>query len=219
LEEKRNSVRHFEEAQALLIELVLRVFVAFAKEGYKLGVQNEMSVEELESECTRFLMTYALETGLLDDVLSVPTRSDAPIPIDVRRKIESSDEWKTYRRLLQLVAEVQAEEEEDSVGPLASTPTEGEPPAPATGVISESGGDVRGAVNIQAAAERATRRQAVVMPILANKRWKRGRLATEAGLGKNSVYEYLDGTRAKISIENRKALADALDVAPEEIPD
>jgi hypothetical protein len=71
----------------------------------------------------------------------------------------------------------------------------------------------------QTAAERAARRQAVVMPILATKRWRPGRLAKEAGLGKNSVYQYLDGTRIKITNENRKALADALNLELEQLPD
>lgn len=66
---------------------------------------------------------------------------------------------------------------------------------------------------------RAAKRQRFVNPILEGKRWKPGRLATEAGIGKNSVYEYLDGTRAKITEENRQALADALGVRPEELPE
>jgi pyruvate/2-oxoglutarate dehydrogenase complex dihydrolipoamide acyltransferase (E2) component len=70
-----------------------------------------------------------------------------------------------------------------------------------------------------AVAERAARRQAVVNPILKLKRWKRGRLAAKAGLGKNSVYKYLDGTRVRITDENREALAGALDLKPEQIPD
>lgn len=75
------------------------------------------------------------------------------------------------------------------------------------------------AVDTQARDERAARRQAVVMPILRNKRWKMGRLATNAGVGKNSVYEYLDGTTGKITHENREAIAAALGLKPEQIPD
>lgn len=67
-------------------------------------------------------------------------------------------------------------------------------------------------------AARAASRQAVVFPILQRKRWKRGRLATEAGLGKNSVYQYLDGTRSKITAQNRKAMAEALDLSEEQLP-
>ena len=70
----------------------------------------------------------------------------------------------------------------------------------------------------EAIAERAARRQAVVDPILKERRWKHGRLATEAGLGKNSVYEYLDGTRVQITAENRKAIAEALGLRPDELP-
>ncbi len=67
--------------------------------------------------------------------------------------------------------------------------------------------------------ERAARRQAIVNPILQRKRWKPGRLGTEAGVSKNSVYQYLDGTRGKIKDENREAIAQALDLKPEQLPD
>jgi hypothetical protein len=65
---------------------------------------------------------------------------------------------------------------------------------------------------------RAAARQAVVMPILASKRWKRGRWATKAGVGKNSVYEYLDGRRT-LTDENRKAMAEALGLEPTDLPE
>jgi hypothetical protein len=66
-------------------------------------------------------------------------------------------------------------------------------------------------------AERARVRRAVVMPILKQKRWKRSKWATEAGVGKNSAYEYLDGKR-NLTDENREAMADALGLKPEELP-
>jgi len=72
--------------------------------------------------------------------------------------------------------------------------------------------------DLQVVAERAARRQAVVIPILANKRWAAGRLATEAGVGKNSVYEYLDGKRVTISDRNRQAIAEVLGLDPEQLP-
>ncbi len=68
-------------------------------------------------------------------------------------------------------------------------------------------------------AERSAIRQGVVNPILQRKRWKPGSLATKAGVGKNSVYQYLDGTRTKITDENRDAIAQALDLTPEQLPD
>ena len=58
----------------------------------------------------------------------------------------------------------------------------------------------------------------VVEPLLKQKRWTRGKWVTEAGVGKNSVYEYLDGKR-KLSAENRKAMAEALGVSPEQLPE
>jgi len=59
-------------------------------------------------------------------------------------------------------------------------------------------------------------RQAIVLPILKLKRWTRGRWATKAGVGKNSVYEYLKGTR-KLSDDNRKAMAGVLGLRPEQL--
>ena len=66
-------------------------------------------------------------------------------------------------------------------------------------------------------AERARIRQGVVMPILSKRRWKRGTWATEAGVGKNSVYQYLDGTR-NLTPENRRAMAEMIDLKPEDLP-
>jgi hypothetical protein len=62
-------------------------------------------------------------------------------------------------------------------------------------------------------AKKAAARQAIVMPILGLKGWSRGRWATEAGVGKNSVYEYLDGKR-QLSPENRRAMAEVLGLDP-----
>ena len=64
----------------------------------------------------------------------------------------------------------------------------------------------------------ATKRQSVVMPILKQKRWSRGKLVTESGVGKNSVYEYLDGKRNP-GYDNRKAMADALGLKIEDLPE
>lgn len=66
--------------------------------------------------------------------------------------------------------------------------------------------------------QRANRRKEIVMPILRSKNWKPGKWATRAGVGKNSVYEYLDGTRKFISDENRTALAETLGLPENELP-
>src|ERR1019366_385582 len=81
---------------------------------------------------------------------------------------------------------------------------------------------VKGALKVdnkQAVAERAVWRQAVVIPILAKKHWTQGRLATKAGVSKNSVYGYLNGTRFRISDENRTAIAETLGIEPHQLPD
>jgi hypothetical protein len=66
--------------------------------------------------------------------------------------------------------------------------------------------------------ECSTRRKAVVLPILKSKRWTRGKWATESGVGKNCVYEYLKGQR-KPTDKSRKAMAEVLGLQPEGLPE
>lgn len=61
-------------------------------------------------------------------------------------------------------------------------------------------------------------RRAIVLPILKAKGWTRSKLVNEAGLGNNSVYQYLDGTRQTLTAPNRHALADALGIAEGSLP-
>jgi hypothetical protein len=68
-------------------------------------------------------------------------------------------------------------------------------------------------------AERSARRQAVVTPILRKKRWKPGTLVTKSGVGKATVYGYLNGTRSYIESENRTAIAQELELDPKDLPD
>jgi hypothetical protein len=65
--------------------------------------------------------------------------------------------------------------------------------------------------------ERSARRCVVILPILKAKRWTRSRWAIQAGVSKNCVYEYLSGKRDLIT-ENREAMAEVLELRPEELP-
>ncbi len=67
-------------------------------------------------------------------------------------------------------------------------------------------------------AEVAAKRRSVVMPILDRKRWSRGKWVTKAAVGKNCIYEYLKGRRNP-GHENRQAMADALGLAVEDLPE
>ena len=63
----------------------------------------------------------------------------------------------------------------------------------------------------------AERRRQVVAPLLKARKWTISKWATQAGVSKNSAYEYLAGKR-QLSEENRKALAEVLDLKPEALP-
>lgn len=64
----------------------------------------------------------------------------------------------------------------------------------------------------------AAHRRLVVTPILDSKGWSRSKWASEGGVGKSGVYEYLDGKR-KLSPANRKALAEVLGRQSEDLPE
>jgi ABC-type phosphate transport system ATPase subunit len=72
---------------------------------------------------------------------------------------------------------------------------------------------------MRAVAERAARRQAVVNPALKLKRWKIGRLVTESGVGKATVYGYMNGMRSWIKKENRDAICQCLDLEVDNLPE
>ena len=65
--------------------------------------------------------------------------------------------------------------------------------------------------------QKAHERSMVVIPLLEARRWSTNRWATEAGVGKNCPYEYLAGTR-DLTEPNRRAMAEALGLGPDHLP-
>ena len=57
-----------------------------------------------------------------------------------------------------------------------------------------------------------------VLPLLQAKRWTRSKWASKAGVSKNCAYGYLEGER-NLSIDNRRALAEVLDLEPDDLPE
>jgi hypothetical protein len=101
-------------------------------------------------------------------------------------------------------------------GDLTALGFETEAPAPASNAKNGTAGGSNTTPDPEQA-ERARVRQAVVMPILGKKNWTRSKWATQAGVSKNSVYEYLDGRRS-LSDANRKPMAEVLDLNPKQLP-
>jgi hypothetical protein len=99
----------------------------------------------------------------------------------------------------------------------------GSRPEPPAGTGSRGRGrPLKTAATLKAEADavtrRAVKRQAVVMPILKRKRWKRGKLVTTSGVGKATVYGYLNGTRAWIDEDSRNAIAEVLGLDVDTLP-
>lgn len=181
---------------------ILRVFSAFAKEACKLAWEGHWSIDQVESECKYFLRR------LVDEVVRRPRKAGDPVrepAFEFALESWAEDEFgkgpdfAEYRRLLVGVAQANFPQS----APGSKVPDEPQ-------VVEEG------------VKQRAERRRAFIIPRLQAKRpkpWSPGRLAAEAGVGKNSVYEYLNGKRAKISKENREAFSNALGVKPSELPD
>jgi hypothetical protein len=94
LDEKKSSIRDRADAEALMLDFTLTVFAAFAEKACELGVRRLWTGGDVESECYEFLRRALTGVNL--------------IWADVQTKIERSDEWKRYRRLLRKVADAQA---------------------------------------------------------------------------------------------------------------
>jgi hypothetical protein len=67
--------------------------------------------------------------------------------------------------------------------------------------------------------QRAARRSRVVMPILKRLGISVSAWAKRAGVGNDSAYNYLNGKRRTITLPNRKALAEAIELIPEQLPE
>lgn len=110
LEERKASIEDFQAAEALLLDFVLQLLLAFAEEAHTVGMQGDLTAADMESECLKFLRSYVLEAGLMDSPFGVLPRGDTQIPDSFQARIESSDQWGKYRELLQNVADAQAHE-------------------------------------------------------------------------------------------------------------
>jgi hypothetical protein len=160
-------------------------------------------------------------TGLPD-----PFLPEGLYPTEVRRLLQQRKQYWLGRTLRKVRKHKDADRAEaaeimgDGVGSSEVKPRM-PPPSAAAGIkpaipSSPNAGPEEGGA--ESVLERSKRRSALVTPILASKKWTRGRWATRAGVGKNSVYEYLTGKR-NLSFENRQALAQVLGLKPEQLPD
>jgi hypothetical protein len=108
LSQKKQAVRDYAEAETLLLELILQVFMVFAEQGHKLAMKAQLPVEDFEAGSLNFLRNYAQDAGLLTGPIPY-FGMNPPITERIWRKIESSPEWQAYRSLLQEAADKQAE--------------------------------------------------------------------------------------------------------------
>jgi hypothetical protein len=65
----------------------------------------------------------------------------------------------------------------------------------------------------ETAEDRSARRYAVL-----KNGWTRGRLVTQSAVGKATVYGYFDGSRKTIKTDNRRAIADTLEIELKDLP-
>jgi len=215
------------ELEKLVREYVLRIWSTFVEEACELGRQRIWDLGRVKTESLEFLSQLTskayLEKGFdfggraypgqLRRLPEMTSHGTGEILPEVMSQYQTSAEWQRYQELLLGVGEAWAAEPEQKVL-AASKPTEDTQFAkPAPFAQRSWSSDVTYDPNL-----RAERRRAVVEPILNEKRWSRSKLAAQAGIGKNSVYEYLTGKRT-LSAENRRALAEELGLKPEELPE
>ena len=101
LDEKKHSVRSQEEAEALLVEFIVRPLPVLTEEASK----QPWTTRDIDSVCRDFLRRAAIDVGSASDTRLTDHGEIRP---DVWNRIEQSDEWKRSRRLLRKVADAQA---------------------------------------------------------------------------------------------------------------
>jgi hypothetical protein len=108
--------------------------------------------------------------------------------------------------------------DDNAAGPGTASDEPVEMPSTATSRTATDQNEAAAFTRSQFEASRAAARKKVVMPILTQKRWSPGKWATIAGVGKNSVYEYLNGKRS-LTKNNREAMAQVLGLRAEDLPE
>ena len=214
-----------------LFDYALKVTLAFAEECRRLVNSNSMSVEEMQRQVTDFRDGVFFHASI-DSGHNRSTHSGMWQHIDpsAKARLDNSEPWERIQRTIIEVAESVA----GAPQPRKATPTQfsgaealkgDEAPAEraksdaATSRPFENCETAEAVGSWEEEQVRAKSRQAVVVPILSKKGWKRGTLATKAGVGKNSIYEYLNGTRRIITEDNRIAIAEALGITESELPE
>lgn len=192
-----------------------KAFALFAAEYLDAGLLTEsMMKESLPQNVYDAAVSGAWATGTLERNSVCTLRfGHYWVPASIPKMLEASFEAQAWRLRGKLEVKTRSVASESGPDPAVTSEAAADP------AQDKPHDRIEAPSHEQVIAERAAIRRAIVMPILNKKRWKPGRLVTKAGIGKNSVYQYLDGTRATITDENRKAIAHALDLEPADLPD
>ena len=190
-------------------DYILLVFLAFAREACELGKVVIWTVDRVRSEVDEFLRRFTIEAyyekgrdRFGEKFPEMTSNWRGSLLLGVEQMFHRSDEWRQFEAELLAVAEKVA------AGPDQAGET------PSDQGVRTSSHDV---VESQPT-QQGRIRQAVILPILERKGWSRSKWASEAGVGKNSIYEYLEGRRS-LSTKNRRAMAEVLDLLPEQLPE
>jgi hypothetical protein len=215
----------------VFVEYVLRVRLAFVKQACPFGHRGAWTMVEIREVCQRFLSRFT-SVARLEKVpwLKQTNFSGGGWGDDLlpwfEGELRKSPRWQEHEDLLRGVADAQSKSVPNEQGPRPKLKPPFRDNKPGTaprrrGRVgpSKTTARLKAKADADAVTRRASERQAVVMPILKGKRWRRGKLVTVSGAGKATVYGYLDGTRARIEDHNRKAIAESLGIEVGKLPD
>jgi hypothetical protein len=178
----------------------LRVFRRFSSEAVRASRAAGWSVQELDRVCMDFLKVTLADGrhrfGSDGSVRPLISHIDGSILPDIQRELRATPQWTEYENLLTSASE--------EIG------------------LQRRDGDKSASKRSQRTEReqsRAIERQAFLAAILKKKRWTRSRLAERSAVGKATIQGWWDGTRATISEDNRKAIADTLEIDVKSLPE
>lgn len=139
LEQRMSQAPSF-AGQEILRNYILRVFLVFAKEAFKLGSEGLWTVDEVRSEVAEFLRRFTIEAyygkGHGKGLPEMTSHWNGSILPEVQREFERSAEWREFEDGLLAVAEAIGGERkaEPRQGPSAQTRATAAP-APPSGPV------------------------------------------------------------------------------------
>ena len=204
------------------IRYVCTVFSAFGEQLCLLLRSGEIDIETNDRYAEEFLLQLSRHVDSDQRLTDSSSMGGLWVREEVLREVKNSTEYRGYEeaRLNALTSSHLPAHAPVETGVSAGASENGSECAGEGGPLATEpmNEDLKLSGRERRQAELSERRHAFIDPILVNKGWTPGKWGTDAGVSKNMPYRYLNGTCPQLKKDDRKAMAESLNIAPEDLP-